>query len=228
MQSLLLLHGALGSEKQFKELKESLSSHFRLYSMNFNGHGGKPFLNGSFNIKGFAEEVIAYLAEQQLEKINIVGYSMGGYVAMYLARHYSANINRIITLATKFHWDALVAHKETSLLNPEKIEEKIPSFAASLRESHHPNDWKTLLRETSKMLQDMGNIPPLSDEDYIKINHPVLIMLGDRDQMVGFEETFAVYQRLPNAQLAVLPGSPHALEKIDNTRLAWEINRFIA
>ena len=40
-EHIILLHGALGSENQFSQLKESLADKFEVHSMNFEGHGGK-------------------------------------------------------------------------------------------------------------------------------------------------------------------------------------------
>ena len=54
---------------------------------------------------------------------------MGGYVALQLANKHPKYVQKIITLGTKFAWDKETAAKEVKMLNPEKIEEKIPAFA---------------------------------------------------------------------------------------------------
>ncbi len=51
---------------------------------------------------------------------------MGGYVALYLAKHHLQLVHKIFTLATKFHWDETVAANENKRLQPEGIEEKVP------------------------------------------------------------------------------------------------------
>ena len=45
--------------------------------------------------------------------------------------------------------------------------------------------------------------------------------------MVTREETIAVFEQLPNAQLAILPGTPHPIEQVDNDLLAFHIRRFM-
>ena len=45
---VLLLHGALGSTTQLDSLKDSLSKNYKVYSLNFEGHGGRP-INGIFS-----------------------------------------------------------------------------------------------------------------------------------------------------------------------------------
>jgi esterase len=63
--------------------------------------------------------------------------------------------------------------------------------------------------------------------EYASIQTPSLIMLGDKDKMVSREETIAVYEQLPNAQLAILPATPHPIEQVDKDLLAYHIRRFI-
>lgn len=227
MQDILLLHGAVGSTDQLGLLEQKLVNYFTVYRLNFSGHGGFPFSDEKFSIRLFASEVIAYLDKKKIESISIFGYSMGGYVAMYLAKYHPERINKIITLATKFTWDEIIAANEVKMLNAEKIETKLPDFATALQKRHAPNDWKTVLEKTAAMLIEMGKDNPLKPDDYPFINHPVLLMLGDRDKMVTLAETVEVYKNLPNAQLAVLPNTAHPIEMVDQASLAHEIKTFL-
>ncbi|MBK7309184.1 MAG: alpha/beta hydrolase [Chitinophagaceae bacterium] len=227
MQQILLLHGAIGAADQFSLLQEELADSFTVHSLNFSGHGSSPFVAASFSIELFASEVIEFLDKQEIKSINIVGYSMGGYIAMYLATHHPERINKIITLATKFRWDETIALHETKMLNAGKIEEKLPDFASALQKRHAPNNWKTVLEKTAAMLIEMGKDNPLKPGDYLAIQHPVLLMLGDRDKMVTLDETVEVYKNLPMAQLAILPDTAHPIEMVNQARLALEIRSFL-
>ena len=213
MQHLLLLHGAIGAKDQLANLADEIKEDFIVHLINFNGHGDTPYR--SFSIKDFADDVLEYLIASNIDSVNIFGYSMGGYVAMYLAKYYPDKIKSVITLATKFYWDEAVAAKESAMLNAEKIEEKVPAFAQLLAKRHAPNDWKTVLQRTKVMLVEMGNNNPLLLEDHASISQPVLIMLGDKDKMVSMEETIAVYEQLPNGKLMILPETEHPIEKVD-------------
>jgi pimeloyl-ACP methyl ester carboxylesterase len=227
MQKILLLHGAIGSADQLSRLEEELADSFSVHRLNFTGHGGSPYTAAPFSIKLFATEVIAFLDKKGINTITIFGYSMGGYVSMYLAKNHPERVNKIITLATKFNWDEIIAANEVKMLNAEKIEEKLPEFAAALQKRHAPNDWKTILEKTAVMLIEMGKDNPLNPCDYPEIQHPVLLMLGDRDKMVTLDETVEVYKNLPEAQLAILPKTAHPIEMINTTRLANEIKSFL-
>jgi len=226
MNHILLLHGAIGAIDQVQPLQSILEKELTVHTLNFNGHGGTAFAN-EFSIGQFATEVADYIRQLGLAPVHIFGYSMGGYVAMYLAAKEPGLVKSISTLATKFYWDEAIAAKEIKMLDAEKIEEKLPAFARQLEHRHAPNNWKDLLGKTRDMLVAMGNDNPLKEEVYSTIKTPVLLMLGDRDKMVPLEETVNVYTSLPNAQMAVLPATPHPLEQVDTGQLAFQINRFI-
>lgn len=139
MTPLILLHGAIGAASQFEPLKKQLGSEYDVHAINFSGHGRETIDPGSFSIKHFAQQAASFIHSLNTQQpINIFGYSMGGYVAMYMARHLNVNIGKIMTLGTKFHWDEAVAAKEINMLQPDVIEQKIPAFAQQFNERHHP------------------------------------------------------------------------------------------
>jgi len=214
MKNILLLHGAIGCKAQLQPMADFLSSDSKVHTINFEGHGGEGLPN-YFSIESFADSVKAYILQQNIFPIHIFGYSMGGYVAMYLASKEPQLVASIVTLATKFHWDEVTAAKETAMLNPEKISLKLPAFATELQHRHAPNNWKAVLQKTADMLHAMGNSNPLQPSDYKTIETPILLMLGDRDKMVSLEETVAVYKSLSKAQLAILPNTGHPIEKVN-------------
>lgn len=227
MEPILLLHGAIGAPDQLQPLAEALSGRYEVHVVCFSGHGGKLLGNGKFSIELFAHDVLSYMEQKGLERVSVFGYSMGGYVAMYLARNYPERITRVVTLATKYHWDEATAAREVQNLNPEKIEQKIPAFADALRRRHAPLDWVSVLANTAQMMQDLGAGNTLSSADYPLITIPVLLLLGDRDKMVTLDETLAVYKALPASQLGILPATPHPIEQVDASFLAMMIWKFV-
>jgi pimeloyl-ACP methyl ester carboxylesterase len=227
MQQLLLLHGAVGASSQLADLAESLGDRYRVYTHDFTGHGGRPFPDSPFSMDLFVADVLEFMDHERLDNVSIFGYSMGGYVAMCLAKRYPQRVKKIITLATKYHWDEAIAAREIQMLDPVKIEQKVPAFAAALAERHAPNDWKQVLKHTSGMMVGMGADNPLKMDDYPVISTPSLIMLGDQDKMVSLDETVAVYKALPKAQLSILPGTPHPLEHVDVHLLHHMVDRFL-
>ncbi len=227
MEKLLLLHGALGSKNQLDPLKELLQHKYEVYTLNFSGHGGEPFQE-NFSIAQFSKEVNQFLENNSMDCVSIFGYSMGGYVALYFAQCYPQKVNRIVTLGTKFYWTEAIANKEVGRLNPEKIEEKIPKYAAILQSRHHPNDWKKVMSKTAQMMIQMGLENPLQSADYLTINTPTLCIIAEQDEMVSIEETADVYRSLPNGSFFSMPMTKHPIEQVNLELLTEKINVFLA
>lgn len=227
MKNILLLHGALGAASVMEPLTELLNGEgYAAQTLNFSGHGGAPFVEG-FGIEPFTNEVVRFMDENGLEKTDIFGYSMGGYVALNLARLHPGRVGRIITLATKFDWTPEGAEREAKMLDPDKIEAKVPAFAKQLEERHAPNDWKLLLRKTADMMLELGQRPLLTPDVLSKITHPCLICLGDNDQMVSLAETTQAANALPNGQLRILEQTQHPFEKVNLDILRYAIHPFL-
>ncbi|MDQ3046353.1 MAG: alpha/beta hydrolase [Bacteroidota bacterium] len=225
MKQILLLHGAIGAKDQLLPLTELLKSEYRVHTINFSGHGGES-MPEVFSIETFAKDVLNYLDANNIQQINVFGYSMGGYVALYLAKHHPERIQKIFTLATKFLWSPEIAEKETKMLQAEKIEAKVPAFAKVLETRHSPNDWKMVLQKTSTMMTSLGNKNSLSTKDYDQIEHEVLVALGDQDTMVTMEETQDVVSQLKNGSFLLMKDCPHPIEKVKLEKLTEAMNSF--
>ena len=227
MENLLLLHGALGSALTLAPLKEALADTYHVHSLNFEGHGGRPFPEATFSIAVFARNVLDFLDDNKLDQVHVFGYSMGGYVGLYLAHMYPERFKSIFTLATKFAWSEEAAAKEVKLLNPEKIKEKLPAFATTLAQRHQPQSWEQNMEQTALMMLQLGKQPLLTNEILAQVSQPVQVAVGDKDNMVTLEETIQAYRCLPNGRLLVLPDTRHPLETIPVHRLQTEVTLFI-
>jgi esterase/lipase len=227
MQHILLLHGAIGAKDQLEPLADELKDNYIVHTLNFSGHGGEAFSHEDFSIPVFAADVLNYLVKHPIDNANIFGYSMGGYVAMYLAKHYPNNTGKIVTLATKFYWDEVVAAKEVNMLDADTILQKVPAFADQLSKRHSPNDWKTVLAKTKDMLVQLGKQNTLHTEEYKTISSPCLLLLGEKDKMVSGEETIAVQKAIPGGLFKTLSETPHPIEQVDMKLLASLIKEFI-
>lgn len=224
-QPLLLLHGAISSGKQFDVLLPLLEEQFDLHIHDFPGHGGKT-IPETFSVPLFTESVIKYMDKNKLDKVSIFGYSMGGYIGLHAAAYHPSRIDKVFTLATKFDWITNVAAKEAAQLDPEKILEKVPAFAAILDVIHYPQDWKKVLRKTATMLLELGKAPALTEKELSRINIPVAIGIGDLDMMVSIEESRNAAKHLSNGRLLQLSSTPHPFEKVSHRMLAEHIIDF--
>ncbi|KAA2224499.1 alpha/beta fold hydrolase [Chryseobacterium sediminis] len=212
MPHLLLLHGALGHSDIFTPYLNTLSQYFTVHTPLFSGHGDLELPAEGISIEKYTQELSEYCEVNNLADVFIFGHSMGGYAALCYAMKSHENVNSIITLGTKFDWTEEQALKESKMLNPDVILEKIPQYA-QLLESQHGSKWKQLLLAIADLMIDLGKNPPL-ENNLATINIPVQIMVGDKDNMVTIEESSRVYRSLPNAKLAVLPDTKHPLDKV--------------
>jgi esterase/lipase len=219
MYSIILLHSAIGAKDQLEPLAKELKQvGFDVHTFNFSGHGNAPFQN-EFSIKQFASELETAIQKENLIKPIIFGYSMGGYVALYLAKHKPGLLGNIITLGTKFEWTPEIAQREIKMLEVKTIIDKVPKFAETLK-TRHGNNWELLLQKTATMMVDLGNTNALSLEDISYIENHITIGLADKDTMVSLAETTAIYKQLKNSAMFMLPNTKHPIETVDVGLLA--------
>lgn len=215
---VLLLHGALGASPQLEKLKSLLEQSGReVHLLNFSGHGGEPYAQ-RFGIEQFSEDISQFIRDRHLSEVDIFGYSMGGYVALWLALE-NASVRKIVTLGTKFDWSPESAAHEVKKMNAEKILERIPAFARLLESRHAPNDWKDLLQKTAAMMLGLGSEPLLKRENLSNLKNPVLVMLGDQDDMADRNFSINVSEWLPHGSFVALENTPHPIEKVDQLQL---------
>lgn len=223
---ILLLHGALGSKKQMEPIGSLLSQYFDVLMINFSGHGGNQIPEAKYSLELFTNDVLSELDRQSLSKVNILGYSLGGYIGLNLALRHPEKINKVITLSTKLKWDKEFAVKESQKILPEFIEKNNSKMAERLQNIHSPQDWKIVCQKTAEFFLELGE-KHLTEDDLSKIEHPILLSTGDRDEIATFPETYHVYKRMNNSQLLVMPNTGHLIDKMDYLSLIHDFKRFL-
>ncbi len=215
---LLLLHGALGSSAQFSAWLPQLEERYAVSCLDFEGHGKAARPGRPFGLEHFVENVFAFLDGHDIATTRVFGHSMGGFVACLAALEQPGRFSHITTLGTKFRWDAATAAREATMLDPEAMARKVPKLAAALAQ-RHGDDWQTLVRKTAALLTHLGEVGEFRDANLARIQTPISIMVGERDNMVSVAEASAVAACLPQAELRVLPDTPHPLEQVAFERL---------
>lgn len=223
---ILLLHGALGSSKQLILLQEILNSEREVLVMDFEGHGNSES-EANFSIELFTQNILDFLEENKISKVDIFGYSMGGYVALNLALKNPDLIGKIITLATKFDWTPTFAEKEIKMLDPDNIQTKVPAFAERLKQMHGTENWKNVVLKTAKMMENLGENPNLKEADFREISTSTLICLGELDSMSTQIESIDVSNWLQNGQFKAIDNLKHPIETAPIDKIADITNNFI-
>lgn len=215
MQHLLLLHGALGSPHYFDFMQAVWNEKYTVHTPIFEGHAGTKLHTDVLTIAYYVEQLAAYCDSHQLENIYLFGYSMGGYIALAFAIKYPKKVDKIMTLATKYHWSTQIAIKETSFLNPTLILEKVPKYAQQLQTLHGDEQWDILVNAIAQLLRHLGDNPILNEQNLKEIACRVQVMVGDKDTMVSIDESRQLADAIPCSNFAILPNSIHPFEKIN-------------
>ncbi len=227
MKPLILLPGALGYKSQFEPLQQELNAlNISTLAVDLAGHGNLPYQTDANSVPEMAEAFMNQLDLLKIDgPINVFGHSLGGYIGLYLCLNFPERINRLFTLGTKWQWSPEIAAKETSMLNPDIMEQKIPDYVAHLK-SVHSADWKTVVKSIAQLMNDLGENSYLSPENLETIGQVVRIGIGDRDTILSLEESQNTFRALKNGQLQVFPQTKHPYEKVDIKVLSQAISSF--
>lgn len=211
MMGLLLLHGALGSAAQLSALKGIVGGS----AIDLSGHGSRAIPPQGIRFEDFLTDIDAAFAASGWQKADLFGYSMGGYAAMLYAARHPERVRSVVTLGTKYLWTEEGLQKELRMLNPEAMEQKVPSFAQALADVHGVERWKDVVRAIAKSMSNLAIQPLLTPEACARIQCPVLICVGEKDSTANPEDTKRFAQGVKNAEVLILPDTPHPFDKVD-------------
>lgn len=226
MENLILLHGALGAASLMYKLSRALDEVAVVHVLDFSGHGDAAWPEEAFSTSLFEQDALQFMDARDIESAHFFGYSLGGFVALKLAKNHPTRVKSITTLATKFDWTEAISARECKNLDAANLEEKAPRFVKSLVNIHQKNDWKVVVAATQTFLSAM-HLDKFSSSDFESIKTPVRLMVGDRDKMVSIQETMNAWHLLPNAEFAVLPDCHHSWEQVDRELLKILIEKFM-
>lgn len=226
MNKIILLHGALGSKTELEPLSNELKTlGFTTYSFSFSGHGETVY-SGVFGIEQFAKELQEFIETNSLQSASVFGYSMGGYVALYLETLFPGRLKKIVTLGTKFNWNKESAEKEIKMLDENFLNAKAPHFVQKLK-TLHGDKWTELLKQTANMMRILSENEFLPAGKLHHVKSRVLLGLGDKDKMVTFDETKEKSEQIPDAKMFTLTETAHGLETADVKILANRMKEFV-
>lgn len=95
---ILFLHGFMGNSNEFNQVISLLSNQFRCLSVDLPGHGKTKVLDGEacYTMSNTATGLINLLEQLNVEKCYLIGYSMGGRLALYLTLHFSTYFSKVV------------------------------------------------------------------------------------------------------------------------------------
>lgn len=223
--TIVVLHGANGCAREVEALAAPLREYGRVLVPDLPGHGGRE-LPDRLSIEGQADDVLALLDREKVERAVIVGYSLGGYVGVYLASKHPERVLGACCVATKFVFDPETVKYWTYLAQPERLERPGNPRAAELLAGHGPQ-WKTVALANAAFFGDLGRRAPLTEAQFRALTRPVLLVNSNRDAVVKWEETLAMGKIIPRAKLVMFYGLAHPLKQVPVTRVCPAIGQWI-
>lgn len=206
---LIMLHGGvLTFHLSFDALLPTLTAERKVIGVEMQGHGHTADSDRPFSIRQCAEDVIALLDQLGIEQADFFGYSLGGLVSTEVAILAPERVGRIVLAASHFRSDAY--HPEITA--PEQDSPRLPTeeeFVAMKRAydqvAPNPEDFFPFVEKIQPAVHDFE---AWTDEQLAQMTMPVLIIIGDTD-FIRLEHAVEMKQLVPNAQLAILPGTKH-------------------
>lgn len=218
MHVAVVLHGSNGCAADVWPLATALRHAAPVFVPDLIGHGGRP-VSGLPELKATAADVIAQLDARGYDKVFFVGYSLGGTLGLYVARHYPDRVMGVASIATKFIITQEVIDKWVYLIDPERLGRPGNPRQFELERIHFPQAWREVARANRAMFLKLLDAPPLSDDDLAAITCPTLTLNGSEDPLVPKDESKALVVKLrgaggffagPAHPLGVIPLAPVA------------------
>jgi pimeloyl-ACP methyl ester carboxylesterase len=233
---LLLLHGLGANSFSWRHNLEPLSRHYRVLAPDLPSHGRTP---GSalpdFRLETLAADIIAFLDRRGVEKAAVVGNSLGGGLALLLARHYPERVAALVLIAPAaalrrvpliFYplrlpglglavaaclgpWILPLAlrmiYHRRELITPEVVAGYAPTFSTLA----HRLALRRLCREIEPR-------PLTQVESLLKgIHQPVSLIWGQEDRILPVQQADFLKAHLPQAQFHLLPEIGHTPHEED-------------
>ena len=146
---LILLHGGLGSGEMFGPILPALTERHQVIAPDLQGHGRTADIDRPIDIRFMADDIAALIDHLGLDRPEVVGYSLGGGVALQTAVRYPAKVRRLVSASAHIHTDAIYPEMraQQGQVNAAAAEfmKDTPMYELYQRVAPHPEDFPRLL-----------------------------------------------------------------------------------
>ncbi|MDA2963219.1 MAG: alpha/beta hydrolase [Actinomycetota bacterium] len=203
-QAVVLLHGGLSKTSSWDYIMvPALEDDFHIFAYDRTAHGFTGDQKGSLHFDFQCREAIAYLEDFVKEPAHLIGWSDGANIALMVAIQRPDLVKSIVAIGGNFHYSGVKQPFGDVVISPEdQAEYNLIS----------PDAPDTLLEKSIRMNAIWISEPTLTVKEISTIQCPVLVLVGD-DDVIDHHHTIELYEALPLGQLAVIPGTSHALLK---------------
>ena len=221
-EPLLVLHGGLGSIDLFGPSPALLAAGRQVIAVDLHGHGRTPLGDRPIRLIDMGDDMAVLLERLGYRQVDVLGYSMGGGVALRLAVQHPELVRRLCLVSTAFSQDGFYADM---LLQQAQVSGAVadqlkgtPLYETYAAVAPHPEDFPRLL---DRMGEEMRQ-PYDFSEDVKRLRMPVMLVYGDSDMfrpehivefyhLLGGGLRDAGWQRETMSQnrLAIIPDQTH-------------------
>ncbi len=218
---LLVLHGSFMSGDAMRPFVEPFAASRPVIAIDARGHGRTGDLPGSITYELLADDAAAVLAALNVPSADVLGYSMGGTTAIFMAIRHPKRVGKQIILAGASRRDGWYpeVHQGMAQVTP-AVFAGTPIEAEFRRLSPTPDKFPTIVEEVTGLEEDYAS----SDDAIRAIDDKTMIIVGDADG-VALEHAIELFKLrgggdreaaargfiagAPRARLAILPATPH-------------------
>lgn len=209
---LVMLHGgAYTFHLSFDPLLPALTAERKVIGVELQGHGHTADSDRPLTIEQCAADVLALLDHLGVGRADFFGYSLGGLVSTQIAVSAPDRMGRVVLAASHFGPTRGEAyHPEITGMDLESPRMPTQEESERMMRAHEEVAPRSegFIPFTVKLQEVVHSFPGWSDEQLAGMTMPVLIIIGDTD-FVRLEHAVRMKEALPDARLAVLPGTKH-------------------
>ncbi|MHB1139512.1 MAG: alpha/beta fold hydrolase, partial [Microthrixaceae bacterium] len=204
---VVLLHGGVvGGAGTWSAQVPALAARHHVFVPDRRGHGRTPDVPGPYSYESLATETERFLDEVVREPAHLVGFSDGGNIALHVARRRPELVRSLVLIGANFHHRGL--HPEFTAAargETDAVPWAVPRGPDPRASSEVAASWRSV---ADKLVRLWSEGPSMSTGDLAQVTAPTLVVVGD-DDCIDHHHTIELYESLPDAQLAVVPGTSH-------------------
>ncbi|HEX8032109.1 MAG TPA: alpha/beta hydrolase [Vicinamibacterales bacterium] len=214
-EPLLLVHGNGGSIADMREQIAHFRRRYQVIAMDSRDQGKSADSADKLTYEKMTDDLAALLDHLKVGPVNVLGWSDGGIEGLLLGIRHPQKVRKIVAMAANLN-------PSEQALSPEVlglVKTMLDAVPAAQRQSPQG---RREMKVTGMMLEE----PHIELKSLSAITAPTLIMAGDHD-LIRDEHTVAIYQSIPNSQLAILPNATHLVPYDDPAAFNAVVERFL-
>lgn len=223
---MLVLHGLLGSSRNWQTTGRDLAAHFHVFALDARNHGRSPHAD-AMNYEAMAEDLAGWMDAHGLPRATLVGHSMGGKIAMLLACRQPQRVDRLVVVDVAprdYSWQGhraeFLAMNELSLGSLQSRQEAEMRFEARVPDLGMRKFLTTnLARDDAGQWRWSINLPVLTaalpqlEKDALRpddrFDGPTQFILGGRSRYVQESDHAVIRAHFPSARFTTIPEAGH-------------------